>query len=234
MPRQAYQARDVNGLHPMDSVLNLPPQAYSHGVERFVAEHAAIQSFDDVQREVVAYTGAHVAKRQVEEMSVRAAADFELFYTERRKGDELEEHTRDPLVMTFDGKGIVMVPRDLRPATQKAASKAVRKLATRLASGEKRNRKRMAEVASVYTVPPNVRTPEDVVRELRPVKDVASPPRPKVSHKRIWASVVKDVDQVIAQVFDEAVGRDPRRERHRPDFRRAPAPSEHPVLAHAH
>jgi hypothetical protein len=29
--RLAYQARDVNGLHPMDSVLNLPPEAYSHG-----------------------------------------------------------------------------------------------------------------------------------------------------------------------------------------------------------
>src|SRR5580658_4596269 len=56
--RLAYQARDVNGLHPMDAVLNLPPETYSHGVERFVAEHAAIQSFDDVQREVVSHTGA--------------------------------------------------------------------------------------------------------------------------------------------------------------------------------
>lgn len=43
--------------------------------------------------------------------------------------------------MTFDGKGMVMVPEDLRPATKKA----VRKLATRLTKGEKRNRKRLSK-----------------------------------------------------------------------------------------
>jgi len=214
VPRLAYQARDVNGLHPMDSVLNLPPQAYSHGVERFVAEHAAIQSFDDVQREVVAYTGAQVAKRQVEEMSVRAAADFELFYAERREGDELEEHTRDPLVMTFDGKGIVMVPRDLRPATKKAASKAVRKLATRLTSGEKRNRKRMAEVAAIYTVPSYPRTAEQVIEDLNRTADRdARPARPKVSNKRVWASVAEPAKAIIEEAFQEALARDPQHKR---------------------
>jgi hypothetical protein len=40
------------------------------------------------------HTGAQVDKRQVEEMSVRAAADFELFYAERRESGEIEEHTR--------------------------------------------------------------------------------------------------------------------------------------------
>jgi len=54
--RIAYQARDVAGLHPMDASLNLPPEKYSHGVRRFVAEHAAIMSFDDVRHELVMYT----------------------------------------------------------------------------------------------------------------------------------------------------------------------------------
>jgi len=212
--RLAYQARDVNGLHPMDSVLNLSPEAYSHGVERFVAEHAAIQSFDDVQREVVSHTGAQVAKRQVEEMSVRAAADFELFYAERRESGELEEHTRDPLVMTFDGKGIVMVPRDLRPATKKAAGKAVRKLATRLTSGEKRNRKRMAEVAAIYTVPSYARTAEEVVADLNRCADrEARPARPKVRNKRVWASVAEPAKAIIEETFREALARDPEHQR---------------------
>jgi hypothetical protein len=212
--RLAYQARDVNGLHPMDSVLNLPPEAYSHGVERFVAEHAAIQSFDDVQREVVLYTGARVAKRQVEEMSVRAAADFELFYAERRERGDLEEDTRDPLVMTFDGKGIVMVPRDLRPATKKAAGKAVRKLATRLTSGEKRNRKRMAQVAAIYTVPSYPRTADEVVADLNRCADrEARPARPKVRNKRVWASVAKPANAIIEETFREALARDPKHKR---------------------
>lgn len=212
--RLAYQARDVNGLHPMDAVLNLPPETYSHGVERFVAEHAAIQSFDDVQREVVSHTGAQVAKRQVEEMSVRAAADFELFYAERRESGELEEQTRDPLVMTFDGKGIVMVPRDLRPATKKAAGKAVRKLATRLTSGEKRNRKRMAEVAAIYTVPSYPRTAEEVVADLNRCADRdARPARPKVRNKRVWASVAEPAKAIIEETFHEALARDPTHKR---------------------
>jgi hypothetical protein len=185
-----------------------------HGVERFVAEHAAIQSFDDVQREVVSHTGAQVAKRQVEEMSVRAAADFELFYAERRESGELEEHTRDPMVMTFDGKGIVMVPRDLRPATKKAAGKAVRKLATRLTSGEKRNRKRMAEVAAIYTVPSYPRTAEEVVADLNRCADrEARQARPKVRNKRVWASVAEPAKAIIEETFREALARDPKHKR---------------------
>jgi hypothetical protein len=212
--RTAYQARDVNGLHPMDSVLNLPSAAYSHGVERFVAEHAAIMSFDDVQNELTRHTGARVAKRQVEEMSVRAATDFEAFYAGRRETAEIEERTRDPLVMTFDGKGIVMVPEGLRPATKKAASKAVRKLATRLTAGEKRNRKRMAEVAAIYTVPRFVRTPQDVVADLSGTRSQEGrAQRPTVRNKRVWATVAREPEQIIEEAFQEARARDPRHQR---------------------
>jgi hypothetical protein len=214
VPRTAYQARDVNGLHPMDSVLNLPRAAYSHGVERFVAEHAAIMSFDDVQQELARYTGARVAKRQVEEITARAATDFETFYAERREAGEIEERTRDPLVMTFDGKGIVMVPEDLRPATKKAASKAVRKLTTRLTAGEKRNRKRMAEVAAIYTVPRFVRTPRDVIADLNGTRAQEDrPQRPAVRNKRVWATVAREPEDIIEEAFREASARDPRHQR---------------------
>jgi hypothetical protein len=214
VPRTAYQARDVNGLHPMDSVLNLPKEVYSHGVERFVAEHAAIMSFDDVRSELLRHTGARVPKRQVEELSVRAARDFETFYAARREDSELEERTRDPLVMTFDGKGIVMVPEDLRPATRKAASKAKRKLDTRLTAGEKRNRKRMAEVAAIYTVPRFVRTPQDMLSDLYRLGAAEDrPKRPKVRNKRVWASVEREPEAVIEEAFQEARARDPRHQR---------------------
>jgi hypothetical protein len=122
--------------------------------------------FDDVVGELLLATGAGVGKRQVEEISVRAAVDFEAFYAQRRAANDVLEETKDLLVLTFDGKGIVMVRRDLRPATQRAARKKARKLATRVTSGEKRNRKRMAEVAAVYTVAPFVRTPFDILADL--------------------------------------------------------------------
>lgn len=216
VPRTAYQSRDVSGLHPMDASLNLPPEQYSHGVRRFVAEHAAIMSFDDVVHEVFSHTGARVPKRQVERLAVRAAVDFDEFYAQRRAANERVEPARfnDLLVMTFDGKGIVMVPEDLRPATKKAAEKSARKLATRLTAGEKRNRKRMAQVAAIYTVPRYIREPQDVLADLDGSRrDEARPARPKVGNKRVWASVERDPEAVIEEAFREARARDPKHQR---------------------
>jgi hypothetical protein len=163
-------------------------------------------------------SGARVAKRQVEETAVRAAVDFEAFYSERRSANEIVERTDDLLVLTFDGKGIVMVPDALRPATKKAANKAMRKLVTRLTAGEKRNRKRMAEVAVIYTVPRFVRTPIDVLADLsRKAEDEARREqrarRPKVRNKRVFASVERDPEVVIEEAFEEAEARDPKHHR---------------------
>jgi hypothetical protein len=208
--RLAYQAQGVDGRHPMDASLNLPPDLFSYGVRHFVAEHAAMMSFDEVVTELRTHTGAAVGKRQVEELAVRAAVDFDTFYAERRAANDGVERTRDPLVMTFDGKGIVMVPEDLRPATKKAAKKAVRKLATRLTTGEKRNRKRMAEVAAIYTVPRYARAPLDVLADLDGSRaEDERPKRPKVRNKRVWASVESDPRAVIEETFHEARARDP-------------------------
>ena len=79
---------------------------------------------------------------------------------------QLETPGSSILAISADGKGVVMLPRDLREPTKKAALNQSHKLAQRLTKGEKRNRKRMATVAAVYTVAPYVRTPEQVVRSL--------------------------------------------------------------------
>jgi len=216
--RLAYQALGVVGLHPMDASLNLPPELYSHGMSRFVAEHTAMMAFDDVVGELLTATGTAVGKRQVEEIAVRAANDFEAFYAQRRAANDVLERTDDLLVLTFDGKGIVMVPDDLRPATQKAARKKVRKLFTRLTTGEKRNRKRMAEVAAIYTVPRFVRTPFDILVDLYGEPDPEArrelrARRPKVRNKRVFASVEHDPQLVIDETFRDAEARDPKHRR---------------------
>jgi hypothetical protein len=181
-------------------------------VSRFVAEHTAIMPFDDVVGELPTATGTAVGKRQVEEIAVRAAVDFQAFYQQRRAANDVLEPTKDMLVLTFDGKGIVMVPDDLRPATQKAAQKKVRKLVTRLTTGEKRNRKRMAEVAAVYTVPRFIRTPIDILADLYGDEQARREPRarrPKVRNKRVWASVEREPEVVIDEAFLEAEARAP-------------------------
>ncbi len=78
---------------------------------------------------------------------MRAAADFTSFYATRQPaaGDE-----KKLLVLQVDGKGIVMRPDALRPATAKAAEATSPKLASRLSKGEKRYRKRIAEVGAAH------------------------------------------------------------------------------------
>jgi len=208
--RVAYQARNVDGLHPMDAQLNLPRELYSHELRRRAAERAACNSFDEVSADLSAATGTPIGKRQVEQLAARAARDFDDFYAAR---EAVVESTGDLLVLTFDGKGIPMLHEHLRPDTRKAAATTPRQLRTRLTKGEKRHRKRMAQVAAVYDVARYVRTVQDVLVELRPVRDASKPPRPRPTNKRVWASVEKEPADVIRDAFDDALRRDPDRKR---------------------
>jgi hypothetical protein len=207
--RDQVGARGEESLHPLDAELNLPEERQSHGVQRRVAQEAAKGSFDEVVKTMAETTGALVSKRQAEELSRRAAVDFDAFY-EARPAQRAADS--DLLVQSFDGKGIVVRTEDLREATKKAATAGQHKLQKRLTKGEKRNRKRMAEVAAVYDIAPHPRTVEDVIAELRPVHAVR-PERPRPTDKRVWASVKKGLDEVVTEGFDEAERRDPEHRR---------------------
>jgi hypothetical protein len=209
VPRLAYQAPGVDALHPMDAALNLPDELYSHSVRRRVAEEVTARSFDETVDQLRRTTGAQVPKRQVEELAARAAQDFDAFYATRAVD---AEETEDLLVLSFDGKGIAMRHEDLRPATKKAAEMGQRKVATRLSKGEKRNRKRMAQVATIYSLSPQARTPMDILHDLRPIHD-ATTPRPRPVNKRVWASLEQSPTAVIQAAFEEAARRDPERKR---------------------
>ena len=209
--RIQYGGRGIGSLHPVDAELNLPAEMYSHGVRRRVAEEAARGSFDETVSALERTTGAQLAKRQVEELAVRAAADFDGFYKTRAVAScEEAASTGSIVVVSTDGKGIVMRKNDLREKTRKAATNENHKLQKRLSKGEKRNCKRMAMVATVYTVPPFERSPEDIVKNLAGMEDAADKQkRPRPENKRVWASVEKPANDVIAEAFDEAKLRDP-------------------------
>lgn len=48
---------------------------------------------------------------------------------------------------------------------------------------------------------------------MNPPPEEATPPRPKVENKRVWASVERDTQHVIDELFDEALRRAPDRQR---------------------
>lgn len=203
--RIAYRHRGHRNLHPADATLNLPVERHSHGLRRLAAIESARGSFEQAGAAITRATGQQVGKRQVEELTVRAAADIEDFYTTTRH-DRADPD--DVLVLTADAKGIVMRPDSLRPATARAAARTSTKLTTRLSKGEKRNRKRLAEVGAVYDLHPVPRTATDVIAD-QDAEQQPAPSTPKAKNKWLTASVVDDAATVLSDVFDEADRRDP-------------------------
>ena len=105
----------------------------AHQECRLAAVEASRELFDAAQDAIARGCGQALGKRQVEALAQAAAVDF----------DALDAHHQHPpaqatdvLVISCDGKGIVMRPDALRPATAKAAQATSSKLASRLSKGE--------------------------------------------------------------------------------------------------
>ena len=171
--RLGYARAGHDSLHPLDAALNLPVERYSLEVRRRVAEAAASRSFDEALWDLSRHTGAEVPKRQAEQLAVRAAEDFDAFYEARRAAAGEPAPDESVVVLTFDGKGVVLHREDLREATRKAAERRRRQREQlspfkRLKPGEKTHSKRMATVAAVYAVVPFVRSGEEFLQSFPP------------------------------------------------------------------
>jgi hypothetical protein len=152
-----------------------------------------------------------VGKRQVEQLTVAAAADIDAF-SQAVAAEPCTDAT--VLVLSVDGKGVVMRPEALREATLKAAqAKGAGTYRTRLASGEQPARKRMATLG--WSTTPS-RPPPRPRCHLRPrgrgrgrSDQRSRRVGPKARAKWLTGSVTQPSDQVIAAVFDQATQRDP-------------------------
>lgn len=202
--RWGYSGQNVGSVFPLDEALNLPASKYSHGLQRKVGLEVAKSSFEETVEAVTKGTGGRVPKRQAEQIAQAVSGDFESYYANRPV-----KEAEGVLVMSTDGKGIVVRKEDLREATRKAAETSTQKLKTRLSRGEKRNRKRMATVATVYDIAAHRRTAESIMGQT----EDAPQKRPKPENKRVWASLRRPCGEVIEQAFAEAEQRDPERKR---------------------
>jgi hypothetical protein len=208
--RCAWRKPGAPNWCPADAALSLPAGRHSHTLAKLAALEAARGSFDAAREAIARRCGPVIGKRQLEESVVRSAAGIPEFYAARVP----EPCTPSVLlVMQADCKGIAMRPGALRAATAKAAAK-LGKMRTRLASGEKPNRKRMACLVTVYDAEPAERRPHDVIappggrngtRELRP--------GPKARSKWLAGSVRHGPADMITAMFDEAEARDPGHQR---------------------
>ena len=157
--RCAWRKPGAPNWCPADAALSLPAGRHSHTLAKLAALEAARGSFDAAREAIARRCGPVIGKRQLEESVVHSAADIPAFYAARVP----EPCTPSALlIMSADCKGIAMRLEALRAATAKAAAK-LGKMRTRLAAGEKPNRKRMACLVTVYDAEPAERRPHDVI-----------------------------------------------------------------------
>src|SRR2546426_392963 len=76
----------VRSVFPRDAVLNLPPCGYSWPLQRLAEMFSRSGSYEQAREFVLAVTGVSIGKRQLEQVSARAAADAERFYQDRDQG----------------------------------------------------------------------------------------------------------------------------------------------------
>ena len=203
--RLGYSLRSHQNIFPLDAAINLPSSSFSFELQRFIARRISTSPLEEVLDLVREINGAKIGRRQAMEIVQSSAVDFDDFYGKLQDPNSINAPI---MVLTTDGKGIIMRPDGLREGTRKRAEAAQKKMKKRLAKGEKSNRKRMAQVTSIYLTLRFPRTPKDIIEEL--AREKSKKERPKPVDKRVWASVEKEPKVVIRAMFDEAHRRDPK------------------------
>lgn len=195
--RVGYGAPGQMSVHPLDAELALPARAYSYEICRRVIRAAVCSPFDEAISFLAEMTGVTLPKRSAEQIVLEAAADFDAFYSTRAQ-QEADLAAGEILIGAIDCKGIPMVKPDV----------AVRVVRRR--KGEKANKKKMATVGAVFSRPPHVRSPQQVLDSLFATPGAEPrPKRPRPNHKRIWASLLSGKDNFIGDVKAEMDRRDP-------------------------
>jgi hypothetical protein len=215
--RIAYRSgvKGVPSLFPRDAVLNLPPLGYSWGLQQLAEMFSRSGSYEQAHELVRAATGVSIGKRQLEEIVAAAAADVAAFYAGPRPavpgpppGGPPDEGAALPLVLSADGKGVAMRPQSRRRRT-KAPGQRVKNFTTRPGTGEK-GHKRIAEVACVFDVIPQPRTPGQVMASHHGGNGTtAGKPAPQAVNRRYRVDIAADRSAAIGWLFDEAGRRDP-------------------------
>ena len=204
--RCAWRKPGAPDCLPADAALSLPAGRHSHTLVKLAALEAARGSFEAARAAIARRCGPVIGKRQIEDSVVYSAADIAAFYAAR-----IPEPCTPAalLVLSADGKGIVMRPGALRPATAKAAAK-LGKMRTRLRPG--RNGTASGWPPWPASTTPRPRPPP--ARRDRPARRQERRPQPaaraEARAKWLTGSVRNDPAEVIAAAFDEAEARDPR------------------------
>lgn len=210
LQRLAYSTRHASSLFPLDAMLNLPQVNVSYTLQKHLILEVIKSSFDESRESLARWTGVSLTKEQAQRIILDAAQDFIPFYEEQCAHEHAEAQRLPLVVLTADGKGVNMRTEALREETQKRARQNSAKKRADALDTKRLNAKRIATVASVYEVARFSRTPADILNIFFPPDSAATRlPRPLPKAKRLWASLALSSEDVMTQIFEEALRRDP-------------------------
>lgn len=207
LQRVVYGSREGQKIEfvPLDNRLQLPAGVYSYLLQDWSQGLCVESAFGQVSATLQRIFGRTVSVDGLERINEQMAQPVADHRRDRPTPAAATEG--ELLVGSGDGKGIVMRRSAEDPAPAAHRSK-----------GEKASQKRMAMVASVYSVDRHVRTAAEVVAALfrDPRQQGETPPaRPQPQHKRVMASLARvdaegeqaAVDIVHEWILDELVER---------------------------
>jgi len=202
--RVVYGSREGQKLDfvPLDQRLQLPASAFSYVLQDWDQALCVQQAFAETRSTVARMLELQQSVDSLERMNEQMAELVSDFREDRPM--PAPETEGEILVLSADGKGVVM----RRAATDPAP-------AAHRTKGEKASQKRMATVGAAYTVDRYLRTPEAVVAAL--FRDAPEPARdrPRPQHKQVWASLPRQEvpgsgsAMVFEWLLNEVVERNP-------------------------
>lgn len=200
--RQGYVHAGEATVHPLDEQVQLPRRSFSYELQRRVIKAAIQGPFEEAIERIEESTGVKMPKRSAEEILQESALDFETFYQQRTPPPEAA--TGPILVGSLDGKGIPMKKSE-------PAAKVIQQ-----SKGQKRQKKKIGVVATVYTQTRRLRTPQEVIDSLfteQPRSNADAPKWPPPEYKRVWASLSKGKAGMVEEMVQEMRRRDPYRQK---------------------
>ncbi len=195
LSRVAYGSREGQKIElvPLDNRLQLPESVFSYVLQDWDQSLCVEQAFGQASGTIKRILGLRQSVDSLEHMNQQMAEQATNFMLTRPEPSE----EGDLVVASADQKGIV-----LRRAADDPPPVAHR------TKGDKASQKRMATVATVYTVDRHLRTAEEVVAALFRDGPEPSRDRPRPQHKEVWASLPEDEEpgSGIASAFAWLVG----------------------------
>ena len=185
LPRFVYGSREGQKIEhvPLDARLQLPEHKFSYLLQDWNQRLSTELPFGKVNDSLSRIVGFQQSVDSLEQSGRRLSEAAEGFWEQAEQPEAQQEG--ELMVVTADGKGVVMRSGELAENTAKRST----------ASGRRGNKK-MALIGAAYTVDPFPRSPDQIMAalfsDLRLVDDDSLATRPKPMYKRVRGALLRN------------------------------------------